>query len=247
MTTNITPIPNASRGNGKLVAVGIGIGLIVLVLVLRFSLSNSGPVPTATPTPTGLERYFAFKVVGKNIDPIVVERERGVFDSAVQLLRDDPDYFDGWITIGGIKKAMGDFEGAADVWDYAGQIRPANSLSFNNLGDLYTNFLYDPVQAEAAYRQAISNSAGEDRNTFFWASLFDLYRYKINDQDKAFAVIDEGIIANPARVELPLRAARHAAQIGERAKALAYYQQALRLAPKDAALQQEFRQYRDGR
>lgn len=231
-------------GNGRFVVLAIGIGLIVLVMALRFSLPGGGPRPAVSPTPDGLERYFTFSVVGPNIDPIVVERERKLFESAVGVLREHPDFFDGWMTIGGVKKLMGDLAGAAAIWEYAGEIRPANSLSFNNLGDLYANFSYDPVKAEAAYRRAITNSAGEDKNAFFWLNLFDLYRYKINDAPKAFRILEEGMAANPQVVDLPLRAARYATEIDNRATALEYYRAAIKLQPKDTELQEEYRLYR---
>ena len=94
-----TTEPFRPAGNKRLVVVGIGIGLIALVLVLRFTLPGPGPRPAVSPTPDGLDRYFTFPVVGGNIDPIVVERERRLFESAVGVVRQNQDFFDGWYVL----------------------------------------------------------------------------------------------------------------------------------------------------
>ncbi len=229
----------------RLVTIALVLGVILLVIILR--LAGPGETPKPPATASALERYFAFKVVAPNLDPIVMERERKLFDSAVNLLRQDPDFFDGWMTIGGVKKAMGDFTGAADIWTHAGTIRPFNSISYNNLADLYANFLEDYPKAVVAYRRAIRNSAGEEKNALFYSALYDVVRFKLKDNEQALTVLEEGVEANPQSVLLQGKLAAFYATLGQRAKALAAYQAALKLDPQNQDLVEEYRRYRDQR
>lgn len=231
--------------NKQAIAITGAVVIILVVVGLRLSVRPAPPPPP--PPLTGNEQYFTWKVVLPNLDPIIIERESKLFASAVEVLRKDPDFLNGWMTIAGAKKSVGDFNGAAAIWEYVNEIRPLNSPAYNNLADLYANFLNDYPKAEAAYRMAIKNSAGEEKNVYFYQSLFDLYRYRFQDPAKALATLDEGLAANPASSLLAAKAARYAAEINERQKALTYYRTAIKLLAADAQLKAEYEKYRDGR
>lgn len=238
---------NFFSSNRRLLLLGGAVGVIAVVVGLRLSLGPSTtPRPAPTP-PSPLERYFEFTVVTAGLDPIVVERERKVFAGTVSALRENPDFFEGWMTLASTKKQMGDFRGAAAIWEYAGQIRPLNSVSFNNLGDLYANFLNDYGKAEANFRTAIKNAAGEEKQQHYYVSLHELYRYRRQDSAQALAVLEEGVRVNDWSLLLQLKAAQYAATVGERAKALRYYQAALKLDPNNQQLAEEYRRFRAGR
>ena len=72
-------------------------------------------------------------------------------------VNENPDYFNGWIQVGLLKKVIGDFEGASDAWEYAGLIRPQNSVSFSNLGELYWRYLRDYPKSEANFKISLAN------------------------------------------------------------------------------------------
>ena len=55
-------------------------------------------------------------------------------------LKKDSDNLENWLVLGVYRKIIGDYEGAK-VWEYAGAVRPQNSVSFNNLGELYAYYL----------------------------------------------------------------------------------------------------------
>ena len=56
-------------------------------------------------------------------------------------LKKDSDNLENWLVLGVYRKIIGDYEGAKEVWEYAGAVRPQNSVSFNNLGELYAYYL----------------------------------------------------------------------------------------------------------
>ncbi|KKW20178.1 MAG: hypothetical protein UY61_C0044G0004 [Candidatus Adlerbacteria bacterium GW2011_GWC1_50_9] len=110
------------------------------------------------------------------------------------------DFLAGWLEIGLLKKGIGDYEGARDAWEYASVIRPLNSVSFANLGELYWKYLPDYPKSEANFRASIRNKS-DDIGTYM--SLSDLYSYSYT-QKKGLAddVLLEGLEANPGNTDL---------------------------------------------
>ena len=110
-------------------------------------------------------------------------------------LKKDSDNLENWLVLGVYRKIIGDYEGAREVWEYAGAIRPQNSVSFNNLGELYAYYLKDNKKAEENYAKAIENDPSA---IYIYRNFFDFYRYVAKDTIKARAILEKGIAANLA-------------------------------------------------
>ena len=110
-------------------------------------------------------------------------------------LKKDSDNLENWLVLGVYRKTIGDYEGAREVWEYAGAIRPQNSISFNNLGELYAYQLKDNIKAEENYKKAIENDPSA---IYIYRNFFDFYRYFAKDTAKARAILEQGIAANPS-------------------------------------------------
>lgn len=110
-------------------------------------------------------------------------------------LKKDSDNLENWLVLGVYRKMIGDLDGAREVWEYASAIRPQNSVSFNNLGELYAYYLKDNKKAEENYAKAIENDSSA---IYIYRNLFDFYRYVAKDPAKARAILEQGISANPS-------------------------------------------------
>ena len=110
-------------------------------------------------------------------------------------LKKDSDNLENWLVLGVYRKIIGDYEGAREVWEYASAIRPQNSISFNNLGELYAYYLKDNKKAEENYAKAIENDPSA---IYIYRNFFDFYRYVAKDTAKARAILEKGIAANPS-------------------------------------------------
>ena len=110
-------------------------------------------------------------------------------------LKKDSDNLENWLVLGVYRKMIGDYESAKEVWEYAGAIRPQNSISFNNLGELYAYYLKDNAKAEENYKKAIKNDPSA---IYIYRNFFDFYRYFAKDTAKARAILEKGIAANPS-------------------------------------------------
>ena len=106
----------------------------------------------------------------------------------------DNDYFDGWIQLGLYRKNIGDYDGAQQAWEYAGLIRPENSLSFGNLGMLYGYYLKDNIMAEKSFIKATKN---DKTLIYLYAQFASFYHEVLKNDTKAKAILEQGIAANP--------------------------------------------------
>ncbi|MBU1179126.1 hypothetical protein KKB69_02220 [Patescibacteria group bacterium] len=109
-------------------------------------------------------------------------------------LKNNQDLFASWLELGVYRKMIDDFEGAKEVWEYASLIRPENSISFNNLGDLYGYYLKDNKKAEENFLKALEN--GSDK-VYIYRNAFDFYYLVMKDEVRAKQILEKGIELNP--------------------------------------------------
>jgi len=111
-------------------------------------------------------------------------------DSAVEALKKDNYYFNGWINLGLFRKAVGDYEGTKEAWEYASAIMPQDALSFSNLGVLYGYYLKDNKKAEENYLKAIEN---EPLNGYYYNQLYEFYRDVLEDKTKIRQILEKAV------------------------------------------------------
>jgi tetratricopeptide (TPR) repeat protein len=122
------------------------------------------------------------------------------FTTLTAALAKNPQDFGAWIALGGLRKIGGDYAGAAEIWTYVSLLYPSSEVAFNNLGDLYMNFIKDYPKAEANYRQVI---AINPRYIEAYLNLSLMYRelYKTNTS-AAKDILTEGLKKNPDNAQL---------------------------------------------
>src|SRR6185369_10209171 len=75
------------------------------------------------------------------LDSVTVSRTEADIQVRVTNLQKNKTSFQDWINLGFDRKVLGDYTGAAEDWEYVSALYPQNSISFGNLGDLYTSFI----------------------------------------------------------------------------------------------------------
>src|SRR3989338_1481590 len=149
----------------------------------------------------------------------------------------DPTTLDAWLRIGVIKKFFGDYEGARDAWEYASIIRPANVVSFLNLGGLYGSYLKDYPRAEKNYRQAIINNPADSSG---YLELASLYRYSYKEKEgNIVPLMEEGMTASDDDLNFTIYLGGYWTEKGDTAKAIENYEKALKLDPDNKPIQAE--------
>jgi len=115
-------------------------------------------------------------------------------------LKADYDKLEDWLNLGIWRKTIGDYEGAAEAWNFATIIRPNDPVAFHNLGDLYAQFLSNFPKAEQYYLTAIEKDTGH--NPFYFIKLYEFYRYYYKKLDLAEKTLLNAIKVNPKDEQL---------------------------------------------
>lgn len=104
-----------------------------------------------------------------------------------------------WIQLGLLKKLLGDFEGAKIAWEFAAEIRPKDSISRHNLGNLYWQNFRDFRKAEENYLESLELNK-QDISAYIDVS--NIYYYDLKNISKAKEILMKGLKANPENQEL---------------------------------------------
>lgn len=116
-----------------------------------------------------------------------------------EQIKKNPNSLLPWLDLGMYEKAIGDYEGAKISWKYVSERAPTDFVSLGNLGNLYAYYLKDNAMAETYYKQAISKSP---KQTYLYIQLAEVYRDVYKDNEKAKAIIDQGLKIMPGEVSL---------------------------------------------
>jgi len=121
------------------------------------------------------------------------------FEATVKILEGNKLSFDAWINLGTLRKTTGDYVGAEADWKYVASLYPKSTVPSDNLGGLYLDFLKNYPKAETYYKLSIANDP-QDINAYQQLiSLYTVYGYPSAQagKDKALALIEQGLKANP--------------------------------------------------
>jgi cytochrome c-type biogenesis protein CcmH/NrfG len=185
----------------------------------------------------GTEKLLNFEIKDTTLTPEVIQRFQGQYENLKKNLQQNPDDFNSWITLGILKKDVNDYEGARDIFIYAGQIRPQSSPPFANLADLYANFLNEPLKAEENIKKAIENDPG-DYN--FYVTLADIYRYKIPGKEVLYEqTLLDALNKFPDEVNIISLLASYYRQTNQREKAIQFYEKLVKLNPNNITAKQD--------
>jgi len=159
-------------------------------------VSNSTDTNTVDVAVPELDRSLTFsKNTSDDAKKIIIEK----IDLLVKKLKKDNSLFQYWIDLGLYRKIAGDYEGAQEAWEYVGAVKPNESLSFRNLGDLYGYYLKDSVKAEENLLKAIENDPNQIE---YYFKTVEFYREVMKNNIKARQIAEQGIKSNPNSKDL---------------------------------------------
>ena len=219
-------MPNTSRNPHNIVAAALAIVAVVAIAGYFFiyrtpSTPASGPSASSTPVtttvdgvtisggtatvtevPTNTVKAPDFRIPLTFNSSVATEVRAALtkqFEATVKILEGNKLSFDAWINLGTLRKVTGDYTGAETAWKYAANLYPKSTVPSDNLGSLYLDFLKNYPKAETSYKLSIANDP-QDINAYQQLiSLYTVYGYPSaqTGKDKALALIEQGLKANP--------------------------------------------------
>ena len=195
-------------------------GLPVLVIIFAFYLSShkvNAPVvelPTATSTvsitptqgtPTtpvtaakmpDLSRPFVpLASLPKDMQAASLKE----YNTAVTQLKIDPNHIAYWLQLGILRKGAGDYAGAEEVWLFVARTWPKDPIAYNNLADLYSNYLNNTTKGVQYWQKLITLTPS---NGSAYLNLATLQSITLKDTAAARATLTAGVTANPDNTDL---------------------------------------------
>jgi Tfp pilus assembly protein PilF len=158
------------------------------------------------------------------VSPDVKSAIQAKVDYLIAQLAKDPTDLSAWINLGTVHKMAGDYATAETFWKYVVAVAPNNSIAYNNLADLYANFLNSPSKAESMYLKAVVMSP---HDISIYHNLFDFYTSTKKDAAAAESILKKGIAANPDAIDLHVLLARYYKAHGRTDEAAVEYQAAI--------------------
>jgi tetratricopeptide (TPR) repeat protein len=133
------------------------------------------------------------------LSPEVLALVKTKIASTTSALKKDPTKGNMWLQLAVYYKTAGDFTAAENVWIYMTKVSPTSPIAFQDLGDLYQNFLKNYTKAEANYLTAVKL---DPHNIDLYRDLYWLYKNQLNEPAKANAIIAQGLKSNPDNPDL---------------------------------------------
>ncbi len=146
-------------------------------------------------------------------------------DELTEGLKADNSQYDKWIGLGTLRKLIGDYDEARNIWEFASVNWPDSFVSYHNLGDLYGGYLKDPVKAERYFLKVVELDPNYVAD---YMALYDLYKRQYGESgEKTGAILLSGLKNNPKSVDLMITLATHYRGLGDKDNAKKYYEMAL--------------------
>lgn len=187
---------------------------------------NQGISPRLIVSPPDLSKPIVIKA---DVSEALKKDTRAKIEALQKGLRNNPSYYDAWLALGVYRKLLGDYDGAAEAWRYAGTLRPDRYVAFSNLGDLYHSYIKDFSKAEEFMKKAI---AADPTYVPSYRNLHELYRYSFKEKESlAVDILLEGMKKNPQAYDLMTMLASYYKDKNDKGNARKYYQMAIALNP----------------
>lgn len=180
-------------------------GVATSTPVQGVSVEDDASSTVVIPVPTTQPPKLMGAIVISASSTLTVDQQalmRSKIEALIAQLKAAPTRADLWLQLGVDRKIVGDYQGAAEAWQYVAATGGAslNYVAYGNLGDLYLYFTKDGPKAEANYKKAI---ALKPHVIDYYRGLYTLYRYDYKVGTSAAAdILAQGLKVNPNNPDL---------------------------------------------
>lgn len=146
-------------------------------------------------------------------------------NTLVTALSKDSSSLENWLKLAVNRKIIGDYVGAVEIWEYVAKLSPQDPIAFGNLGEMYEYYIKDYPNAEKNWLVAIKLKPDY---LYGYRALAELYASLYTEKSYlAPKILEQGIAKNPSSNELMAILADYWKKMGDKTKAIYYYEKAL--------------------
>ncbi len=166
-----------------------------VAVVSNVASSSDAGITMTVPMPSLTRTYVPLSTLPQSVK----DADTKAVADAIAQLKLDPNHLAYWMQLAVYRKGAGDYAGAESIWLYAIERWPKDPTAYNDLADLYENFLHDNAKAVVYWNKLI---AVEPTNIMAYVNLSTLYSITMHDAAAAKATIEKGLKANPQNSDL---------------------------------------------
>ena len=134
-----------------------------------------------------------------NLPASVQASDKQIVATAIQQLKIDPTHIGYWLQLAEYRKDANDFTGAEDIWVFCTHAFPTDPIAYNNLADLYENYLHDYTNATTYWNDLIKLAP---TNVSAYLNLATMQDINLKDPTDAKATLQAGLKANLGNSDL---------------------------------------------
>jgi tetratricopeptide (TPR) repeat protein len=134
-----------------------------------------------------------------NLPATVQAGDKQAVATAIAQLKIDPTHEAYWLQLAEYRKDANDFTGAEQIWVFCTKQFPADPIAYNNLADLYENYLHDYASATTYWNDLIKLSP---TNISAYINLATMQDINLKDKASAQVTLQAGLKANPGNTDL---------------------------------------------
>lgn len=158
------------------------------------------------------------------------------FKQAAEILAQNDDNYDAWLTIARIRAWSLDFEGALQAYTKMAELKPEDTLPYFNMGDVYTS-LRQYAKAGEMYEKVIEINP---KWVNAYREIFNLYRFELTDKynNTIEDILKSGLekskdLGGEGYVDYYAMLAIYYDEKGDVENAIIYYEKTLELDPNN--------------
>jgi hypothetical protein len=134
-----------------------------------------------------------------NLPASVQADDKKAVADAIAQLKIDPNHLAYWLQLAIYRKGANDYAGAEEIWLYCTKRWPTDFTAFEDLGDLYANYMHESAQAVEYWNKAIAIAP---KHTYNYINLATFQDINMHDKAAAQATLQAGLKANPGNADL---------------------------------------------
>jgi tetratricopeptide (TPR) repeat protein len=177
------------------------------------------------------------KILKINTKLTMNETQKGTFDDSKKLLEGDIESYDGLAELARLKQDLLDYDGAIEIYEKLRKVKPDDITTLNNLAVIYFN-QKKFEESEALYLRILEITP---KWMSSYRELSTIYTYHLKDKAPGFeAVLLKGQEQFPEAKNdfIGLLAFYYDEVVPNKAKAIEYYEQLVKIYPANAGLKE---------
>lgn len=186
---------------------------------------------------TAISAPFANMAIPMDYDEATRAVIQEKIDGIKKKYEEKPDIWEIWISIGGLKTLLKDYDGAIAAYRQSIVLYRENPLGYRGIAEVYNQNLKDYKKAQEHYKLALEINPGDVE---VYIALAVLQYYRLNDAQAAEKTFASGLARTQNNEEIMVRLIRFYNTIGDKAKEKNTAKLLLQLHPDNEAYQKEW-------